>query len=169
MEDIKYNPKDYWDKGEWDNEPDKLEFEYRGIQCEIRRNPVFGSLCGYVLIPKGNPWIGKGESLSMHGGETYYEDLEDGSEKIGFDCGHYNDRMPYNAALAMEQLMKIAGTNKNVKRLYELYRSPVLREYNDRTYKNIGFVKNELENIVNQILDELPNQESTCSDNLSMQ
>jgi hypothetical protein len=43
---------------EWDNEPDRVEFESLGLPCLIVRNP-FGALCGYVGVPEGHPWYYK--------------------------------------------------------------------------------------------------------------
>lgn len=43
----------------WENEPDKLDFEASGLTCALRRGPG-GHWCGYVAIPEGHPWHGKG-------------------------------------------------------------------------------------------------------------
>lgn len=49
-----------WLRGEWDEEPDALDWTDTdtGYQCAIRRGPG-GHLCGYVGIPSGHPWHGK--------------------------------------------------------------------------------------------------------------
>jgi hypothetical protein len=45
--------------GEWDNEPDELDWtdERTGYQCRIVRNRM-GNLCGYVRLPDGHPLHG---------------------------------------------------------------------------------------------------------------
>jgi hypothetical protein len=47
--------------GEWDNEPDKIQFfePYSAYTCLIVRNQ-FGALCGYVGIPETHPYFEKG-------------------------------------------------------------------------------------------------------------
>lgn len=47
------------------------EFECEGYKCEIRRNPIFYSYCGYVTVPENHPDYGKGyddlTDILMHG------------------------------------------------------------------------------------------------------
>ena len=42
--------KEFWEPGEWHQEPDKFEMTYKDYKCEGLRNSQ-GSWCGYVLIP----------------------------------------------------------------------------------------------------------------------
>jgi len=54
---------------------------------------------GYVGVPKGHPWFGKGYDdieCSIHGGLTYAEDVaprmeKDGLWYVGFDTLHHGD------------------------------------------------------------------------------
>ncbi len=45
-----------WPLGPWRTEPDEAEWldEITGYKCLVKRNPVSGSFCGYVGIPKGH-------------------------------------------------------------------------------------------------------------------
>jgi len=81
METIEYatNPKiekDNWPAGEWDNEPDKIQWEDEatGYPCLVVRNRM-GALCGYVGVPNGHRFHGVG-----------YDDVS-----IGKVDGEYND------------------------------------------------------------------------------
>lgn len=49
--------KSTWERGEWDNEPDKKQWldEETGLPCLIVRGCITGALCGYVGVPKGHP------------------------------------------------------------------------------------------------------------------
>lgn len=105
-----------WDNGEWDQEPDKIQFEDPNtkLPCLIVRNPMMGFLCGYVGVPEGHPYFGKDSDeidIACHGGLTFsnfcaQDDKEHGichrpapgePDKVwwlGFDCGHAFDLGP---------------------------------------------------------------------------
>ena len=42
----------------WETEPDSLDFEAEGLPCVMRRNPVWGTWCGYVGIGQEHPLHG---------------------------------------------------------------------------------------------------------------
>jgi len=48
-----------WPRGEWDSEPDKLQWtdEATGLLCLVHRGPS-GALCGYVGLPEGHRFHG---------------------------------------------------------------------------------------------------------------
>lgn len=48
-------------RGEWDNEPDKLNWvdPVTGLDCMIVRNKGVGALCGYVGVMEAHPWFGR--------------------------------------------------------------------------------------------------------------
>lgn len=93
--------------GPWQDEPDQLDFESHGFACRIIR-PHHGALCGYVGVPVGHPWHGKGYDdieVSIHGGLTYASGQYPSGEQatpatvpplwwIGFDCAHGGDLCP---------------------------------------------------------------------------
>lgn len=51
--------KQAWPKGEWTDEPDKIQWlSDTGLVCLIVRNQIMGSLCGYVGIDETHPLFG---------------------------------------------------------------------------------------------------------------
>jgi hypothetical protein len=88
---------------DWDKivreEGDYLEWIYtaqNGVQynCHIKRNSVLLSLCGFVIVERGNLLYGKDYSdlnfINVHGGLTYGLTKEEHTV-YGFDCGHWGD------------------------------------------------------------------------------
>jgi thiol-disulfide isomerase/thioredoxin len=142
-----------WPNGEWDNEPDKVEWrdDATGYPCIARRG-LSGSWCGYVAVPPGHELHGKDYNdvdVIVHGGLTYAdvcaEDIERGvchkpldgeSDDVwwfGFDCAHCFDFMP---ALAWVQDEVRADAIRRGDKL--------LAEYEpDETYRNLEYVKYE--------------------------
>jgi hypothetical protein len=49
--------KSEWDRGPWDNEPDKVQWQdaATGLPCIARRSEAMGSWCGYVGVAEGHP------------------------------------------------------------------------------------------------------------------
>jgi hypothetical protein len=118
--------------GPWDNEPDKLEFEFDGVPCRITRNDSFGNLCGYAALTEYHPYFKCGYNnihYNVHGGLTFcgFQHSENSLWWIGFDCAHSDDVIP--------SFDKI--------------------NFKDATYKTIDFVKSELTKLVKQINEEL--------------
>lgn len=62
--DSEHCDKSKWARGEWDSEPDKVQFEDRetGLPCLIVRTLHSGHLCGYVGVAEGHPLFGKSYS-----------------------------------------------------------------------------------------------------------
>jgi len=112
----------------WEDEPDHLLFEAQGYTCEIRRNPNFGTLNGYIYIPLEHP-IAQAkipeDVLEVHGGITYWDE-RDGSFVVGFDCVHVGDLIPK-------------------------HRAP--EGFKD-VYRDIAFVANELEHLAKQLKEK---------------
>lgn len=111
-----------WPSGEWDNEPDKVQWtdEETRLVCMLHRGP-FGNWCGYVGVPPDHRFYGveyqnvyEREGIDVHGGLTYSDhcspnfDPETGYGVchvpepgepddlwwLGFDCGHAFDYQP---------------------------------------------------------------------------
>jgi hypothetical protein len=97
-----------WPTGEWDSEPDRLDFEYAGFSCLLLRGPV-GSWCGYVGVPESHSAFGKDYNsvdVEVHGGLTYANTCNGHichvpgpgmPEKVwwlGFDTAHLYDLGP---------------------------------------------------------------------------
>jgi hypothetical protein len=139
-----------WGDGPWQTEPEEEGFEYKGYWCSMIRNS-FGAWCGYVLLPEDHPFS-KLEShldidnIEVHGGITYGQNvtLEENGRKgymIGFDCAHYGDYIP---------TQKI--TNDFLKQ--ECPSWPQLESVTEHEdiYRDIEFVRNEIKNMVDQIV-----------------
>ncbi len=103
-------PKKEWGEGPWQEESDRLEWEYKGFPCLMRRNmEITGSWCGYVAVPPGHPAFEKGYDdveVDVHGGLTYANHCQgpichvpapgepDNVWWLGFDCAHGFDLSP---------------------------------------------------------------------------
>ena len=114
-------------KKEWETEPNHVEWTYAGYKCSIKRHPVMLHLCGYVTVPEGHICHSDDarsptiESLRVHGGVTFAKNGE-----IGFDCAHCDDLVPLFIA-----------------------QNPLWMRGN--TYRNITFVKAEVESLADQL------------------
>lgn len=67
--------------------------EHAGYRWIVMQNSM-GFRCGYVGIPVGHPWHGKGYDdidADVHGGLTFANPGEGDSHWLGFDCAHYGD------------------------------------------------------------------------------
>lgn len=145
----------FWGYGEWCEEVDSVRFDHLGHDCRIYRilqsdglNHVFGGhLCGYVVTEGRYPdWDLKNvpEELSVHGGITHAGKHPYMKEVcIGFDCGHCMDIVPSVESLVREKRSKL---------LKEFRLSEVESPFNP-TYKNIHFVKEELKELVSQLIE----------------
>lgn len=113
--------------GPWLDEPDHLTWTEHGFTCEVERELESGHLCGYVTVPEGHPWHGKGDEIDVetHHGVTYAR-AEGSGWRLGFDCAHMGDLMP--------GVIKLVG------------RAP--RKY--ETYKDLPWVMNEVQYLAEQ-------------------
>lgn len=97
-----------WNRGPWDNEPDRVDFESNGYAAFGLRGPS-GAWCGYVGVPESHPMYGKDMldiEADVHGGVSYTEKcsgaichipapgMPDEVWWIGFDTAHYMDLSP---------------------------------------------------------------------------
>jgi hypothetical protein len=106
-EELRFKDRTGWLRGEWDDEPDRIEWRVDDFPCLIVRGP-HGALCGYVAVAPGHPYHGKdyGEAdVRVHGGITYADKCQAGGHIchvakpgepddvwwIGFDCSHSGD------------------------------------------------------------------------------
>jgi hypothetical protein len=128
MENYKCDRKD-WVRGEWDNEPDRVDFIHAGFACFIQRN-MSGAWCGYVGVPNTHPAYGVSYSnydhpvsnLDVHGGLTYSAPcsghlchvpepgMPDDVWWFGFDTAHHMDIVPLRM---LWEVFKDHGTYKN--------------------------------------------------------
>lgn len=54
--------KSAWGDGPWQNEPDRIDFEWHGLPCLMLRTEKMGNWCGYVAVGPDHPWYGVGYS-----------------------------------------------------------------------------------------------------------
>lgn len=96
-----------WSRGEWDEEPDLLRWDTKGLPCALVRNGL-GAWCGYVGLAPDHPDHGKrphelDEVVNVYCGVTYADDPTEGIRAacrlrketalpsmfwVGFDCAH---------------------------------------------------------------------------------
>lgn len=94
-----------WPRGEWDTEPDRVQWEASGFPCIIVRHDRHGFWCGYVGVDETHPlygvaWDTRGATDDLSFGVNYSRFCQDvvchvakpgESDKVywlGFDCGH---------------------------------------------------------------------------------
>lgn len=98
-----------WPTGEWDDEPDRVDFHHAGLACLLLRNRL-GAWCGYVGVPSTHPAYAKpydAVDVDVHGGLTYGSRCDghhichvpqpgepDDLWWLGFDCMHHMDVIP---------------------------------------------------------------------------
>jgi hypothetical protein len=165
----------YWGYGEWVEEADEVHWHYKDIRCEIIRNASLmdgqliglGHLCGYIILPKEHPWEhveSQDIDAEVHGGITHFSDNQDGLIKIGFDCAHYRDEIPYTAEKGLRFMMSMVEKDseeyfKYREVLEKIQNGPTVK-FNSfmmekKTYRNIGFVKFECEKLADQAIEAL--------------
>lgn len=144
--------------GEWVEEADNIEIEYKGYQACVKRTflkepfskelAYFGGhLCGYVRIPDSHPYFGKVDiEIDCHGGLTFNES---GLEHwIGYDCAHSFDYVPTS------QYMR--KNDPELKKLKELFPHPEGYENSllfNRVYRNMQFCIGECIGMINQLIE----------------
>ena len=146
-----------WPRGEWDDEPDKRQWqdEATGLPCLLVRSPG-GHLCGYVGVSEGHPLYRLDDShsdfpcLDCHGGVTFTgacQPSDDGESRgichvpgdgepdhvwwIGFDCAHSGDF--YSLAIA------------SANRLFE--------QSSYETYRTAGYVAQQCRELARQLAE----------------
>ena len=105
-----------WPRGEWDEEPDKVQWPdaETGLPCLAVRGPG-GNWCGYVGLAEGHALYGKhydDVDVRVHGGLTFADACHPGATEatgichvpskgepdhiwwLGFDCAHLGDVSP---------------------------------------------------------------------------
>ncbi len=147
-----YIDKTNWARGEWDTEPDKVQYidKDTGFTCLIVRVPHSGHLCGYVGVPEEHCAYKKNYndvSAEVHGGLTFSDSCQESPEGegichvpepgepehvwwLGFDCAHCGD--------------------------YSSMAYPIgLLQYScdDEVYRNIEFVKSQCSKLALQLQD----------------
>lgn len=152
----RYLDKSEWERGEWDSEPDKIQWrdEVTGLPCLIVRNPM-GSLCGYVGVTTGHPDFGKSYNdvnFSVHGGLTFADSCHETPDNhgichipgegepdhvwwFGFDCAHSRDISPATTAYMrqFQSMLASRGIDESC------------------TYKNVEYVEERCRDLAKQL------------------
>ena len=127
-----YVDKSAWPRsGEWNDEPDRVEWRARGFAALIVRGPS-GALCGYVGVEPGHPWHGvpyERVDAEAHGGLTYSNHCAgeichvpqpgegDAVWWLGFDCAHCYDLMPAFDTHRHSEYRSLAYVRREVEKL----------------------------------------------------
>ncbi len=114
-------------------------------ECVIHRNDNTGAWCGYVILPKSNPFydldhLNKDLSMiNVHGGLTY----SNADGVFGFDCSHYGDYYPKSLpSMFANFITDIADAHERV----------VDKAFQEkpRVYRTIEYVINETNSMAEQ-------------------
>jgi hypothetical protein len=152
-------PKSEWGPGDWQNEPDRVDFVHAGLACLLLRHFNHGYWCGYVGIPPEHPLYGKLwtetpeiRDLDVHMGVNYSAACEGeichtpapGMPHqvwwLGADFGHAFDRAPGSDANFRELLRCRAGDDSIIEQRHEW-----------ETYRNVAYVRHEIEKLARQL------------------
>lgn len=139
-------------------------FIYKGYPCVVLFMPA-GFRAGYVGLPKTNKLYGQeyGKNacfgIACHGGITYGRSYLYGQDDkdtwwIGFDCGHFIDRID------LEQANKYFKYDEETKKiLLSLISVPPLRDIHSTAdgvpceIRTLDYVKENCKRIVEQIIE----------------
>lgn len=127
--------KSNWSRGEWDNEPDRVDFIHSGFSCFILRNTL-GSWCGYVGVPETHSCFGKdydNVDVDIHGGLTY------SAKCYGHICHTPKAGMPD----------KVWWLGFDTAHAWDI--SPGLNINSDGTYKNMNYAITETKKLADQL------------------
>lgn len=149
------------DKGPWDEEPNRVEFESYGFNCLLVRNPFMFNWCGYVGVSPNHPDYGKSydddsfDNIEVHGGLTYAEHCQDvichvteaSDDRLywfGFDCAHAGDLVP-----GMEASRKLWSATQQVME-EQIAKLSFLRK---PIYRDVKYVKEETKRLAWQLYE----------------
>lgn len=143
--------KSKWHKGEWENEPDKIQYTdpATGFPCLIVRTTL-GHLCGYVGVNNQHKYFEKGYDEIPVDIELTYSDLcqpstdenqhtichipgkgeTDNIWWLGFDCAHLGEISPGMSFYGNENLGSMCK---------------------GEIYKNMNYVKKEISSLARQL------------------
>lgn len=99
--------KSTWGPGEWQNEPDRVDFIHAGFSCFALRHDRHGHWCGYVGVPAGHPAYDTdpadlGDDVGVNYGAKCQgwichvpaPGMPEDVFWLGFDCGHAMELSP---------------------------------------------------------------------------
>ena len=153
-----------WGPGEWQDEPDRVDFVAFGFACFALRHAQHGHWCGYVGVPREHALYGKTydqiRTLQVHGGVDYAaacdppichvapEGMPDDVWWIGFDAGHTWDKSPGRDA----RMRKMAADSRHegldsAADAFERAMMPTRPE----VYRNLYYVRNQIQSLAAQL------------------
>jgi hypothetical protein len=144
-----------WADGPWKGEPDKIVWVdgATDLDCMMLRNH-HGAWCGYVGVPPGHRFHGRDYGdveVEVHGGLTFSDGCAPGPTEasaaichdgtpgvwwLGFDCGHWRDRIP-----GLEARLAYIG--------HPLPDDPTF----PTTYRRLNWVTREVEHLAAQLAE----------------
>lgn len=146
--------KSAWGDGPWMQEPDRVEWMYRGVLCLAIRHPQWGIWLGNVAVEPGHPWHGVDKfeiQASVHGGVTYSNTQDHGPIYslenprayvehwwIGFACSNKLDFRPGYRALC--RALGVAESPGHV------------AGQDGIEYRDLAYVKRECEQLADQLI-----------------
>jgi hypothetical protein len=160
-----------WPKGEWDNEPDKIQWvdPTTNLPCLMVRNHS-GAWCGYVGVAEGHPAFGvhyDRVNVEVHGGLTFSDTCLTAEHLVGKELRKGVKLMSLKEAQAYVEANSIChvveeGENDNVWWLgfdcaHYMDIAPGMLKYNIGTghlgeqYRNRDYVKAEVECLATQL------------------
>jgi hypothetical protein len=130
-----------WPEGPWSSEPDRIEWRAHGLPCLMVRSVTMGAWCGYVGVPPGHPFHGKGYDdvdVAVHGGLTY-----------GRRCGHVICHVPQPGEPADVHWLGLnEQTLPHLAKIGNAFRGL----FPDSAYRDVAYVKAEVERLAKQIV-----------------
>ena len=153
---------------EWENEPDKVDFEYKTLPCAMRRN-LGGALCGYVGIPDRHPlfkvkYFDSSEELVILRDAMLEEPMPDNpnfSLMLGALSGEIKPRpdtvfqvhggLTYSAVGDWPQEGDYWWFGFDCAHLGD-YSPKYDKHFSDSIYRNLNYVKNQTEQLAEQLL-----------------
>lgn len=143
-----------WPRGEWDTEPDRVQWQEGDFACLMIRNTL-GNWCGYVGVPPGHPFHGKqydDVDVRVHCGLTYSDECKghvchtpepgqpDNVWWFGFDFAHLYDYVPGMHGNEIVKIFRSGGLSH-----------PVDPGERGERYYNVQLVKKEVSNLAKQL------------------
>lgn len=155
---------------EWDNEEDQYRYQESGYECLIRRcnfGGKKGHLCGYVIIPEGHPFHGKGCSEKMLELALLKKIMMDKPLPDNPSISLLLSAMSGEVEDTMENVMDVHGGinfskpdpyNKSSWMIgfdcaHSRDRVPAVDSTSDGVYRNVEYVKSEITKLIAQVIE----------------
>jgi hypothetical protein len=160
--------KSTWGAGEWQNEPDRVDFVHAGFACLALRHPEHGHFCGYVAVPREHPLYGLPHDeisggIDFHMGINYAAPCDEGGLVchvpapgmpadvwwIGGDFGHWQDVCPARDARLRETAA--AARSRGLADMAALFERVIETPGVMVVYRALPYVRHEIESLAEQL------------------